>query len=69
MAQKIDSAILRALSSQFPKLDPSKAQIETHGGSGFASTYRISTEDGLAFFVKTSNSAGARSMFEGKLHR
>ncbi|KAI1614832.1 fructosamine-3-kinase [Exophiala viscosa] len=59
MPSTIDPAILRALS-----LD-SSAKISTHGGSGFASTFRISTPS-ASVFVKTSSSNGAAVMFEGE---
>ena len=60
MPSQIDPAILRALS-----ISPSSASISTHGGSGFASTYKITTPQ-TSIFVKTSNSSGARVMFEGE---
>lgn len=64
MPSSIDPAILRALASAL-KIDPSSASLSTHGGSGFASTYRISTPQ-TSVFVKTSNSDGAAVMFEGE---
>ncbi|KAK4947351.1 hypothetical protein LTR10_013719 [Elasticomyces elasticus] len=59
MPSTIDPAIVRALS-----LD-SSAKISTHGGSGFASTFRIATPS-ASVFVKTSSSNGAQLMFEGE---
>ncbi|KIV87061.1 hypothetical protein PV11_02632 [Exophiala sideris] len=59
MPYAIDPAILRALS-----LD-SSAKISTHGSSGFASTFRITTPS-ASVFVKTSSSNGAQVMFEGE---
>lgn len=64
MPSSIDPAILRALQSSL-KIDPSSASLSTHGGSGFASTYRISTPQ-TSVFVKTSSSPGAAVMFEGE---
>ncbi|RMZ91709.1 hypothetical protein DV736_g1036, partial [Chaetothyriales sp. CBS 134916] len=59
-SSSIDPAILRSLS-----LSPGTATIKPHGGSGFASTARISTPD-TSYFVKTSTSPGAAIMFEGE---
>jgi protein-ribulosamine 3-kinase len=39
--------------------------MTSHGGSGFASTYRLSTPTNT-FFVKTSSAPGAKVMFEGE---
>lgn len=64
MPSQIDAAILRALQSQ-SEIDTSNAKISTHGGSGFASTYRITTPQ-TSIFVKTSSSKGAATMFEGE---
>ena len=60
MPTPIDPALLRAFS-----VPPSDATIKTHGGSGFASTYRITTPS-TSYFIKTSTSAGAQVMFEGE---
>jgi len=60
MPPSIDPAILRALS-----IDASQAKIASHGGSGFASTYRVTT-DTTSAFIKTSTSKGAAIMFEGE---
>ena len=74
----IDPAIIRALS-----LDASTAKIFSHGGSGFASTFRVTAStskstsastsnthqqepDTPTFFLKTSSSPGAATMFEGE---
>ncbi|KAK5087787.1 hypothetical protein LTS08_008111 [Lithohypha guttulata] len=64
MPTDIDPAIIRGLSSSC-NIDPSTAEISKHGGSGFASTYRINTAD-TSIFVKTSSSRGAATMFEGE---
>jgi protein-ribulosamine 3-kinase len=64
MSPSVDPAILRALS-----LDSSTAKIASHGGSGFASTFRISTTTTTppkSFFVKTSRGSDAAVMFEGE---
>ena len=64
MLSQIDPAILRALSSSL-SISPSSASIASHGGSGFASTYKITTPQ-TSVFVKTSSSPGAQVMFEGE---
>ncbi|KIW92947.1 uncharacterized protein Z519_06796 [Cladophialophora bantiana CBS 173.52] len=56
----IDPAIARAL-----HLDASTAHIYPHGGSGFASTFRITTHS-TSIFVKQSRSPGADVMFQGE---
>ena len=56
----IDPSILRALA-----LDASSAKIASHGGSGFASTFRITTPSN-SIFVKTSPGTAAATMFEGE---
>ena len=64
MAPNVDSAILEALG-----LDPSITKIATHGGSGFASTFKLSsTVDGKVknYFVKTGSGKDAGVMFKGK---
>ena len=58
-SSSVDPAILRALT-----LDAS-SKISTHGGSGFASTFRLTTPS-TSVFVKTSSSSGAAVMFEGE---
>lgn len=63
MPPSIDSAILTALN-----LDKNHTTISSAGGSGFSSTFKLSTtKDGQPFdyFVKTSSGEGARIMFEG----
>ena len=60
MAPSIDPSILRALS-----LDASTTQIASHGGSGFASTFRLTTPT-TSIFVKTSPGSAAATMFAGE---
>lgn len=56
-----DPAILRSLS-----ISSSTTKIAGHGGSGFASTYRLTTPK-TSIFVKTSSGGeDARIMFEGE---
>jgi hypothetical protein len=58
---KVDPAIIEALG-----LDPANSAMNSHGGSGFASTFKITSEkDGkpLNYFVKTGE--GAEVMFKG----
>jgi protein-ribulosamine 3-kinase len=60
---KVDPAIIEALG-----LDPANSAMNAHGGSGFASTFKITSEkDGkpLNFFVKTGTGEGAEVMFKG----
>ncbi|KAK0122259.1 hypothetical protein ONS95_010509 [Cadophora gregata] len=65
MASKIDTAILKALS-----LDPASTTLACHGGSGFSSTYKLSSRasDGeeKLYFVKTGAN-GSETMFAGEL--
>ncbi|KAI0163078.1 fructosamine kinase [Pestalotiopsis sp. NC0098] len=64
MSPKVDSAILEALG-----LDPEVTKIGSHGGSGFASTFKISsTVDGEEknYFVKTGSGPDAELMFKGE---
>jgi protein-ribulosamine 3-kinase len=59
----VDPALLDALS-----LDPANTVISSHGGSGFASTFKLSsTKDGkrVNFFVKTGTGKDAEVMFRG----
>ena len=62
---KLDPAVLRALS-----LSPEKTTIKSHGGSGFATTAKISTplQDGKEkhFFMKTGRNKEAEIMFKGE---
>ncbi|KAK3944462.1 fructosamine kinase [Diplogelasinospora grovesii] len=65
MSSDIDPAILEAL-----HLDPTSAKLQTHGSSGFASTFKIvaATKDGqkVEYFVKTSAESNAEVMFRGE---
>lgn len=58
----IDPSILRALS-----LSPSTPdlKIASHGGSGFTSTFRLSTPS-TSLFIKTAPGAAAATMFAGE---
>jgi protein-ribulosamine 3-kinase len=61
---KVDPAIIEALG-----LDPANSAMNSHGGSGFASTFKITSEkDGkpLNYFVKTGTGKEAEVMFRGK---
>lgn len=63
MAPNVDSVILDALG-----LDLAATKIGSHGGSGFASTFKISTTvDGKEtnYFVKTGSGPDAELMFQG----
>ncbi|EJD46889.1 fructosamine kinase [Auricularia subglabra TFB-10046 SS5] len=61
----LDRAVLDAL-----ELDAFSTKVSAHGGSGFASTYkiqaRINGEDTRTFFMKTGRGEDARVMFEGE---
>ncbi|KIW13582.1 hypothetical protein PV08_08771 [Exophiala spinifera] len=68
----VDPAIIRALS-----LEGTSSKITTHGGSGFSSTFRITTSTrksstttaespSTSIFVKTSSAPGAEVMFQGE---
>lgn len=64
MAPSVDPAILEALA-----LDPAETKMTSHGGSGFASTFKLSsTVDGQQknFFVKTGTGSNAEVMFTGE---
>ncbi|KAK0723249.1 Fructosamine/Ketosamine-3-kinase [Lasiosphaeria miniovina] len=64
MFRVIDAAILAALG-----LDADSAKLVPHGGSGFASTFKlVATKDGedVAYFVKTGTGADADVMFRGE---
>ncbi|KAM0248674.1 hypothetical protein ACHAQJ_009348 [Trichoderma viride] len=64
MPLSIDSAILTALN-----LDKEHTSISSVGGSGFSSTFKLSTtKDGQPFeyFVKTGSGEGAKIMFQGE---
>ncbi|TGJ85221.1 hypothetical protein E0Z10_g3548 [Xylaria hypoxylon] len=63
MPSKVDPAIIEALS-----LDPNTTKITSHGGSGFASTFKLSsTVNGkeMNYFVKTGTGEDAALMFQG----
>lgn len=63
MASTVDPAIIEALG-----LDPDQSQISSHGGSGFASTFKISTvvdDKPVSYFVKTGSGSDAEVMFRG----
>jgi len=63
MTPKIDSAILKALN-----LDAATTTIANHGGSGFATTLKItSSVDGKEklFFVKMGKGKDSEIMFAG----
>lgn len=60
----VDPALTEALG-----LDPSTAKMSSYGGSGFASTFKLTgTRDGSAatFFVKTGSGPDSEVMFRGK---
>jgi protein-ribulosamine 3-kinase len=64
MPPPVDSAILEALG-----LDPAQTKMTSHGGSGFASTFKLtSTVDGAEknLFVKTGTGRNADVMFTGE---
>ena len=65
MTRKIDPAILKALS-----LEAASTTIASHGGSGFASTFKITStgSDGQEklFFIKQGKGKGSEIMFAGK---
>ncbi|EXF80446.1 fructosamine kinase [Colletotrichum fioriniae PJ7] len=64
MAPNVDPTILEAL-----QLDPEQTKIASHGGSGFASSFKLtSVIDGQPtnFFVKTGSGKDAEVMFRGE---
>ncbi|KPM39127.1 hypothetical protein AK830_g7431 [Neonectria ditissima] len=64
MPTKVDPALLEALG-----LDPAVTEINSHGGSGFSSTFKLSsTVDGepVHYFVKTGTGETAQAMFRGE---
>lgn len=64
MAPIVDSAIIEALS-----LDPEQTKITSHGASGFASSFKLtSVIDGQPtnFFVKMGSGKDAEIMFRGQ---
>ncbi|KAI5456333.1 Fructosamine/Ketosamine-3-kinase [Mariannaea sp. PMI_226] len=63
-SSNVDPNLLQALG-----LDPACTDINPHGGSGFASTFKLSsTVDGkrVKYFVKTAAGKGAEVMFRGE---
>ena len=60
MPSSVDPSILSALA-----LDPSSTQIAVHDGSGFSSTFRLTTPT-TSLFVKISPGSAAATMFEGE---
>lgn len=63
MGPSVDAAILDALG-----LDASQTKIASHGGSGFASTFKLSTSvcgRPMNYFVKTGSGKAAEVMFRG----
>jgi hypothetical protein len=66
MSSNVDAAITEALG-----LDPSRTRIVSHGGSGFASTFKLSSNvDGTEknYFVKTGTGPEAELMFQGEAY-
>lgn len=66
MSSRIDPAIVEVLG-----LDPSTARLTSHGGSGFASTFKLtSTVNGkeVNYFVKTGTGPDAALMFKGEIY-
>ncbi|CAJ2511109.1 Uu.00g067340.m01.CDS01 [Anthostomella pinea] len=64
MSPKVDQAIIESLG-----LDPDVTQIASHGGSGFASTFKLSSGlDGkdVNYFVKTGTGSDSELMFKGE---
>lgn len=64
MPPNVDPAIIAAL-----RLDPNTTKTTPHGGSGFASTFKLSsTVNGkdINYFVKTGTGEDAALMFQGE---
>ncbi|KAK7921045.1 fructosamine-3-kinase [Apiospora marii] len=71
MGAGVDPALLEALA-----LDPAVTQITSHGGSGFSSTFKLTSRGGAAdgdgkddvktYFVKTGTGPEAELMFAGE---
>jgi protein-ribulosamine 3-kinase len=64
MAPRLDPAILKALS-----LDVAVTSIASHGGSGFSSTAKLTSQvDGeeRVYFVKMGSGKDAETMFAGE---
>lgn len=68
MPTKIDPKILAALS-----LGATTTKISAHGGSGFASTFKLTAKKDndteKLYFVKIAQGEGAKIMFEGASNR
>ena len=65
MVPTVDPAIIEALG-----LDASQTSISPHGGSGFSSTFKLSsTVEGepVDYFVKIGSGKNAEIMFKGNL--
>jgi len=65
MAPTVDPALIKALG-----LDAATTKISPHGGSGFASTFRLTaTVNGeeVDYFVKTGSGSDSEVMFRGIL--
>lgn len=64
MSAGVDTALIEALG-----LDANTAKMSTHGGSGFASTFKVSgTKNGrdVKYFVKMGTGSDAELMFRGE---
>ncbi|KAI9896202.1 hypothetical protein N3K66_008374 [Trichothecium roseum] len=64
MTSAVDSAVLKALG-----LDESQTSISSHGGSGFSSTFKLSSVvngEPINYFVKTGSGENAETMFKGE---
>ncbi|KAI1333946.1 fructosamine-3-kinase [Xylariaceae sp. FL0016] len=64
MSPTVDTAIIDALG-----LDPDSTSLASHGGSGFASTFKLSSTVGgkeTNYFVKTGTGDDAELMFKGE---
>lgn len=65
MAPNVDPAILDALG-----LDPASTKLSSHGGSGFSSTFKLSsTVDSkpVNYFIKTGSGKDSEVMFRGEI--
>lgn len=64
MKSAVDSAVLKALG-----LDENQTSISSHGGSGFSSTFKLSSVvngEPINYFVKTGSGENAETMFKGR---
>jgi len=64
MSSTVDPAILSALS-----LSPESTKISSHGASGFASSFKItstSNDQPISYFVKTGSGPSSEAMFKGE---